>query len=284
MKIHVVTVMSGWILQHLAKRIADAGGFSIGPQPSRQADVNFYVDIQNCFHGRSGKLDMGMFTHVHADNIDTVAPVTFDLDYIFHMSRIYFDMFEKSGKFPPEKMEVLEPGQAPEWAKPKREVIGVFQRGGWEGKGSFFVEELVKSETGKKFDWYFVGKGWEDLEPFTVTPGEHTICTVPNEDYGNYRNLYNACDIVLIPSLWEGGPQCLIEALAMGKEVISADVGFVRQLASEEVEIFQPGDLESLKQVLEYRCEKIQKRIDCVKNLTHSRYAERIREVALELR
>jgi len=68
-KINIVTVQSGWILQKIAQRIVDANKseclFSLGTKSSNLVDANFYIDITNCYQRKSQVLDIGYFTHLH---------------------------------------------------------------------------------------------------------------------------------------------------------------------------------------------------------------------------
>jgi len=49
----------------------------------------------------------------------------------------------------------------------------------------------------------------------------------------SYPVFYEGLDFLMIPSLWEGGPMALQEALACGVPVIAADVGFVPDFLRE---------------------------------------------------
>jgi len=61
-KINIVTVQSGWILQKIAQRIVDANKseclFSLGTKSSNLVDANFYIDITNCYQRKSQVLDI----------------------------------------------------------------------------------------------------------------------------------------------------------------------------------------------------------------------------------
>lgn len=46
----------------------------------------------------------------------------------------------------------------------------------------------------------------------------------------NIENLISESDVVILPSLWEGLPNILLEAMAMKKPIIATDVGGVREI------------------------------------------------------
>ena len=238
MRINVVMVQSGWILQKIAQRIVEASKsidgveFILSHAPRLDVHANFYCDIQNCFGGKTPVMDIGLFTHVHANELGSVAPHTFMLDYIFHMSERYLEMFAKWKKFPRERISIMVPWEIPSSWQLKKPTIGIFQRGKHEGKGFYRVMELIESPIAKKFSWLFVGNDWEDVLEHALN--NNVRCEVyadKNVQYPDgYSALYDRIDYLLIPSKWEGGPICALEATAKGISIISADVGWVGEV------------------------------------------------------
>lgn len=286
-KIHVVTVSSGWILQKLAERIAEAGDFTVGTFPNPSVDANLYIDSFNCFHRKTNTLDFGMFTHMHESDPTTIPPITFKLDHIFHMSEKYRDMFEDESLFPADRMTVLEPGEIPDWCDSTQKTrIGIFQRGGFIGKGSEVMENILKKDVSSEIEWYFVGKGWKDsLKVNQTESGERVVTHFLDEPqyYWEYSDLYRQIDYLLIPSLWEGGPMAYIEACALGIPVISADVGFVRQIGKYE-HMFEPGNVEELADILMDIRDNVNSRRLAVEHITHKRYSEEVKRVVRKIK
>ena len=97
MRINVVTVRSGWILQKIAGRIVDNSPRDVQMKlihAPRRNENNFYVDVTNCFMGPAGGKDVGLFTHVHENSNDSIKDHWFSLDHIIHMSRRSRNIFE----------------------------------------------------------------------------------------------------------------------------------------------------------------------------------------------
>ncbi len=80
--------------------------------------------------------------------------------------------------------------------------------------------------------WVFIGSDWGEVAKKGRDNG--IICREQSDFHttypAGYKAAYDRVDYVLIPSKWEGGPICALEAASQGIDVISADVGFVRDL------------------------------------------------------
>ena len=66
---------------------------------------------------------------------------------------------------------------------------------------------------------------------------------IPNKEIIEY---YNQADIFFMPSMEEGFPRVLLEAMAMGVPYVASDVGSVREISSETAQRFlvKSGDVE----------------------------------------
>lgn len=291
--VNIVTVRSGWILQKIANRIAEAGNkhvgnFTVKHVPTFGVDINFYCDVQNCYRGNvvPGK-HVGLFTHVHENNINTVSPMTYQLDHIFHMSRKYMDMFVDNNLYPAEKMDLMIPWEIPEDFPPKKPVIGIFQRGKYEGKGFTRMMNLFAThkELAQRFLWVFCGNDWEKVVEMAEVQGIDARQWQDKEvSYPEgYSDMYNLVDYVLIPSKWEGGPIASLEACAKGIPLISADVGWVLDLVPS-ARIFT-DDAELVRRLSDILFE-VDRRVRCAKKswiddkpISYERCATQIVEV-----
>jgi len=91
-----------------------------------------------------------------------------------------------------------------------------------------FMKEILSQEIAKNFRFLFVGKDWGGELALAKAKGVE-VENFSDEIYANYQALYAKTDFVLIPSMWEGGPMAIVEALAQGIPIISADVGWANR-------------------------------------------------------
>jgi len=283
MKINIVTVSSGWILQKIAERIfaklKSLCECTLSHEPDLSADVNFYIDVTNCYGKKTQGIDIGYFTHLDHNDPRAINPNWFSLDYIFHHGQRYYNLFKSF--YPQEKMKVVLPGEVPEGFTLKKPCLGIFQRGGHEGKGEYFMRELGEISVASKFSFLFVGSGWDAVIDQYVARGL-TVENITNEEYENYSALYDKIDYLLIPSLWEGGPMSVIEACAKGIPIISSNVGWVGTDFVVDY-MYEPDNMKQLTGILEELIRPLQKRRERVEHLSYASYAKQIHDVSQEL-
>jgi glycosyltransferase involved in cell wall biosynthesis len=241
----------------------------------------FYVDMQSCWatplKGPLPGVHIGFFTHLEEDEVESIHPDYGVLDGIVHMNKHTQNWFGMAGILPDERMTVLHPGEVR--CFPQRKVaLGVCQRGGHKGKGSEFLPRVLaelSGETRAGIRLAFLGEGWlehtdppEDLYGVPLWHADyHGVEALEIEGEGFYPDAYHlfyeSIDYLLIPSLWEGGPMALLEALATGTPVIAAAVGWVDEFLSKGVQgpvltggevcfTYPAGDVERLVGILDY--------------------------------
>lgn len=317
MRLLVVSPGSGWILDRIGQSVAQAGGWAwmqlgegradarldatkacswTGKVEPARAEAVFYWDVQNCW-GESwrdalpGVIHVGAFTHLDKDSPESYRPHWGKLDGIVHMARRYERVFAEQGWYPPERMTVIPPGEVTGFRlRPLR--LGVCQRGGFPGKGDpFLFEALANLSVGirQHIELCIKGTGWDNslaewlpkLDPMKVVLDE-------TEGQLSYPAFYEGLDYLLIPSLWEGGPMSLIEALACGLPVITAEVGWVPEMTEgldyQDVLDFEPGNHRSLQTIITMLVERRAARRARVAGLTWQSYAERLKAFVETLR
>jgi len=281
MQINVVTVQGNWILRKIAERIVDNAPDEVDMFLSRTPmanENNLYVDVTNCFYGRTGGVDVGLFTHVHENDRIHIKDRWFTLDHIIHMSSRSRQLFCEDPRFYKymPAMSVKMPGEIPPGFNYQKPTVGIFQRGKYEGKGYNLILRLIDEPIALDFNWVFAGNDWET--PVKRLGGKTNVSSLEDMNLKwpqDYKSLYDKVDIVLIPSKWEGGPMALIEAAALGKTIISSRVGW----SGVEIPVdhlFTPGNEKELIAILEklVRTKKRARRI--VEKLSYAEYAAHV--------
>jgi len=274
LKINIVTVATGWILQKIAERINKSHPevFSLSTDPRNDVHANYYVDVQNCYVGKTQTLDVGYFTHLHENSMTHIRPLWLTLDHIVHKCTRYHTAFK--GIYPPEKMSILYPGEIDPSFILKKPTIGIFQRGAHTGKGFFFMKEMSKVKSMQNFKFLFKGTGWEEVVTLFNDNNIDAACDI-DEDYSSYPKVYKEIDYLLIPSLWEGGPMSVIEACATGIPIISADVGWVNGDFKVDY-LFQPNNCTQLDTILQSIYKPLEDRRARVSHLTYKKYGTKL--------
>lgn len=77
------------------------------------------------------------------------------------------------------------------------------------------------------------------------TPLGHSI-TFHNVSNEQMNMIYNACDLLLIPSLEEGLGAPLIEGLTTGLPVVASDIEVFDEIGADVIEYINPLDVQSL--------------------------------------
>jgi glycosyltransferase involved in cell wall biosynthesis len=195
---------------------------------SSHAYVQYYITY-NCFQGRVSPIEAGLFTHREAQEsaasrFDQVAR---DLDVRVAMSSATAQLLRDiEGKM----TRIISPGVDINHFKPKLR-IGVVGRTYATGRKGEDLVAAVQDIPG--IEWCFTGEGWPGVSKF-----------VPDDELPAF---YRSLDYVLVPARNEGGPMCVLEALACGVEVIGPRVGWVSDFPHIEFEL---GNAESLRKVL----------------------------------
>ena len=279
MKVNIATVDSGWILQKIANRIKENNTdpdveFNVTHAPDFTVDINFYVDLQNCYYSYKTKTDIAYLTH--ADRNDPVwlgelmsSRNGYMLDGIVSMNKRYTDMVGSLG-YNSEKLTTIVPGQTYDQFPLKKIVVGIVSRGGYPGYGHNFMELLFTTQNLENFYFRFLGRGWDSLIPIAQTK-KISLELIDDIDYSVYPQFYQTIDYLLVPGLWTAGPMSMQEALSCGVPVIASDVGFVNYEFFADF-VYTPGDINGLMTILNGLQEQLLKRRKQVENMSWSKY------------
>lgn len=283
MRINIVTVNSGWILQKISERTAqacnekiDGHTMTVSHVADPEADANYYADLQNCYVGQKTKCDVAYFTHADLNSREWLRNLlnntkSFDnLDGIISMNGRYTDMIKDLGWVKP--LSTITPGETKDMFPLRKITIGVVSRGGHPGYGQYFIENMMNTYDFKNFRLRFLGNGWDNLRHI-ANHKNYELELIGDADYSVYPDFYQNIDYLLIPGLWTAGPISFQEALSTGTPVISANVGFAGYELQPDY-IFEPNDIQGLSSILDIIQEPYKKRRNQVEHMTWENYAK----------
>lgn len=101
-----------------------------------------------------------------------------------------------------------------------------------------------------QFDFTLGGKGplFEKYKKQNTSPNVKLAGFIPDAEI---PNLYNTHDVFVLPTLFEGMPTVVLEAMSYGLPVIVSDVGATRVLVNEENgRVISPGSVDELVDAL----------------------------------
>ena len=100
-----------------------------------------------------------------------------------------------------------------------------------ERKNPDLVYQLVKNMPERKF--HLIGRYWENYERYDEMKNMANFTYHNNESYDKYPNLYSKIDIFISPSILEGGPVPVLEAMLSNCFPIASKTGFCPDVISD---------------------------------------------------
>lgn len=252
---HVNIVLSdrGWILEKLATEIGKRLPYvKFGTTTDPTAAIQYYITYST-WRERVSPVEVAYFAHLELDPLTRKKffDVAEAVDYCTCHSEMYEAVLREQGI---QHVATISPGVDLEQLRPVVKV-GVVGRTYHTGrKGEALVRDVMDSPG---IEWHFTGEGW---------PGPAR--RIPE---GEMAKFYNEMDYVLVPALYEGGPMCVVEALACGCPVIAPPIGWVNQFPHIE---YRTGDAADLRRVLEDVVRKKEELRASVLNRTWDAWAE----------
>lgn len=139
--------------------------------------------------------------------------------------------------------------QAHEWrlsAVPDgRLVLGLFGHLKPKKGLLFFLQSLLRSGVQERFHVLMVGDITEDATEWLLAQGEALSFThLPFLDRYALIPQYSACDFVVLPSFYDGMPNTMLEAMALGIPLLAAATGGMADALEDGIHglLFDPGD------------------------------------------
>ncbi len=227
--VHIKLSDQGWILERQAQELCRHLPYvTCGPTEDVHARIQYYTTY-GCRVRRVSPIEIGFFTHQEPDPTATAAfeSTARSVDLCIAMSDATATLIRSLGV---SGVEIISQGVDLDAFHPVVR-IGVVGRTYHTGRKGEDLVAAVMDVPG--LEWHFTGHGWPG-------PARH----ISDEEMpGFYRSL----DYVLVPAYNEGGPMCVLEALACGCPVIAPAVGWVPQFPHVEFEL---GSIADLRRVL----------------------------------
>ncbi|MET3814695.1 glycosyltransferase [Pantoea sp. UYEF8] len=227
--VHIKISDKGWILEKLAHEISKRLPYvGYGLDEDANAKIQYYMTY-GCRKERVSPIEIALFTHKEevpsaAAKFDAVAAA---VDFCVAQSLKTESIIRETGL---SNIQTISPGVDLDKYSPVVR-IGVVGRTYHTGrKGEKLVAQVMDLPG---IEWHFTGEGWPGPAKF-----------IPDEELPAF---YRSLDYILVPALIEGGPMCVLEALASGCKIIAPSVGWVPQFPHIE---FKVGDAEDLRRVL----------------------------------
>ena len=177
-----------------------------------------------------------------------------------------------------------------------RRVLGMFGHIKQKKGGVFFLETLLSSGYAECFHLLFVGELDVAVTEFLqARESELAYSIFPFTDRYDLLRHYAACDFVVMASFYDGMPNVMLEAAALGVPLLASKAGGMADVLrdGEHGFLFYPGDAHECREALEHAadvsCAELQRfgdscRLLVRQSLTHEREASAYLDVFLETR
>ncbi|MBK3773817.1 glycosyltransferase [Azospirillum brasilense] len=226
--VHIVLSDRGWILERLANEIAKRLSYvRFDTLPDASSPIQYYITY-GCRKERVSPVEVALFTHQEQDPATAGRFLTAarDVDAAIAMSKATGRILADASI----ANTVISPGVDLDRFAPTLKIAVVGRTYHTGRKGEALVNAVMDIPG---IEWHFTGEGW---------PGPALKLT--DEELPAF---YRSMDYILVPATNEGGPMCVLEALASGVPVIGSNTGWVQDFPHIP---FDNGDAQSLRAVL----------------------------------
>lgn len=130
-------------------------------------------------------------------------------------------------------------------ARGDRSTLGLFGQLKAKKGGVFLLDALLRSGVADRFHLLLAGWMAPDMEAWLAEhEGELEVTALPFLDRYELLPWYAACDWIAIPSFYDGLPNVLVEAAALGVPLLASRVDGMADVLTdgETAFLFEPGD------------------------------------------
>ena len=129
--------------------------------------------------------------------------------------------------------------------QPGKRVFGLFGQIKAKKGGLFLLEQMHGSGWIHRAHLLLIGELSPEVQDWLRhAPAGFPVTALPFLDRYELLNYYPACDYVVLPSLYDGMPNVLLEAMALGIPLLASHAGAMRDVIQEGEHgfRFEPGD------------------------------------------
>lgn len=126
-----------------------------------------------------------------------------------------------------------------------RRVIGLFGQLKRKKGGIFFIEQVLRSGHAREFHLLLIGELETEMHALLeANAGELNFTHLPFVERFALLPFYAACDLIAIPSFYDGMPNVLLEAAVLGVPLLASRAGGMADVLidRENAILFAPGD------------------------------------------
>jgi glycosyltransferase involved in cell wall biosynthesis len=135
-----------------------------------------------------------------------------------------------------------------------RRVLGLFGHLKQKKGGPFFLDALLRSGRADSFHLLLVGEWEPELAAWLEAhQGALSFSALPFLDRYELLPYYAACDLIVLPSFYDGLPNVLVEAAALGVPLLASTAGGMADFLAdgEHAILFRPGDPHDCRAAIE---------------------------------
>ncbi len=139
-------------------------------------------------------------------------------------------------------------------ATENKRVLGLFGQLKRKKGGLFFVENLLRSGYANRFHLLLVGDAEAELIELLETKREEISYSIlPFLDRYELLPHYAACDMIVIPSFYDGLPNVLLETSTLGIPALASNVGGMRDILTDNETsiLFSAGNEHDCRRAIE---------------------------------